>query len=186
MADFKPPVKILDAGGTETFWEMMGLTDPAIVNVAIVNTEAMTTGLPAFKFIQADARNLSMFRDKEFDIVFSNSVIEHVGSFADQKKMADEIMRIGKKFFVQTPNYWFPFEPHFMFPLFQFLPQAVKIKLLMSFRMGWFKKCSDKKEALHLLSSIRLLKKSDLIKLFPGAIIYKEKFLGFTKSFAAY
>lgn len=49
------------------------------------------------------------FKEKEFDLVFSNSVIEHVGGFQDQMKAANEIRRVGKNYFIQTPNKYFLF-----------------------------------------------------------------------------
>jgi hypothetical protein len=69
-----------------------------------------------------DARCLP-WPDKHFDIVFSNAVIEHVGSFADQQKMAAEIIRVGKRWFVTTPNRWYPFEFHVRLPLVTWLPR---------------------------------------------------------------
>src|SRR4030095_8489517 len=101
LNDFKPPVKILDVGGTEIFWKMMGLTAADTVNITIVNTDKEAVSLPNFRFIECDARDLSAFNDNEFDLVFSNSVIEHAGTYEGQKKMAGEIQRTGKRFFVQ-------------------------------------------------------------------------------------
>jgi hypothetical protein len=186
ISGMKKPVKILDAGGTESFWKMMGLTSQDEVNVIIANTEIIRTTLPNFKFIKCDARDLSVFRDKEFDIVFSNSVIEHVGDLNDQKKMAEEIIRVGIRYMVQTPNYYFPFEPHFMFPFFQYLPLSWKIFLVKNFSLGWFKKTGSETEAEKNVNSIKLLTKGDLIKLFPNGNLRKEKFLFFTKSFLVY
>lgn len=60
--------------------------------------------------------------DKYFDIVYSNAVIEHVGDFENQKKMATEIMRVGKRWFVTTPNRWYPFEFHLRLPFVTWLP----------------------------------------------------------------
>src|SRR3990172_6164144 len=174
IKDIPKPVNILDAGGTESFWKMMKLTDPGDVKVTIINIENAVTTLPNFSYIKADARSLTMFSNNQFDIVFSNSVIEHVGGYDDQQKMAQEIMRVGKRYFVQTPNYYFPFEPHFMFPLFQFLPYGVKIFLLTKFNLGWFKKCNTKYEANALLKSVKLMRKKDLKKIFPLAKIYTE------------
>jgi SAM-dependent methyltransferase len=60
--------------------------------------------------------------DKYFDIVYSNAVIEHVGDFEKQKQMAKEIMRVGKAWFVTTPNRWYPFEFHMRLPFITWLP----------------------------------------------------------------
>ena len=51
-----------------------------------------------------------------YDIVFSNSVIEHVGDWRKQQAFANEVRRVGKKLWVQTPAYECPFEPHFLAP----------------------------------------------------------------------
>jgi len=186
ISDLPKPVKILDAGGTELYWQMMGLAGKEEFQFTLVNTERINTTFPNFRFVEADSRNLSMFSDKEFDIVFSNSVIEHVGGFEEQKKMANEIMRAGKMYFVQTPNYYFPFEPHFMFPFFQFLPVSLKIFLVSKFNMGWYKKSTSKKEAEIIVKSINLLKKKELMRLFPGSGIIKERFLFLVKSYIIY
>lgn len=184
LIENKPqPVNILDIGGTEVFWIMMGFYDPEKVRVTIINTENIDITLPNFTYIQGDARELSMLHGREFDVIFSNSVIEHVNNYLDQKKMASEIIRTGKNYFVQTPNFYFPFEPHFMFPLFQFLPMRFKVLLLTNFNLGCFKKCDDKTTAVEIIKSIRLLKKRELISLFPDAKIHKEKFLFLTKSY---
>ena len=63
---------------------------------------------------------MDFFKDKSFDAVFSNSVIEHVGTFEDQKMMANEVIRVTNFYFIQTPNLYFPIEPHFLVPFFQF------------------------------------------------------------------
>ena len=72
-----------------------------------------------FKYVIGDACNLDMLSSKSFDIIYSNSVIEHVGR-ERQKEFANEIMRVGKKYWVQTPYKHFPVEPHFVFPFFQY------------------------------------------------------------------
>ncbi len=64
------------------------------------------------------------FPDKSFDLVFSNAVIEHIPG--RQKQFADEIMRVGKSWFVTTPNYWYPFETHYHLPFIQFLPRPLQ------------------------------------------------------------
>lgn len=182
IRDIPKPVKILDAGGTENFWVQMGI-DSGDVDITLLNTEPISTTLKNISYIKGDARDLSRFGDNEFDVVFSNSVIEHVGRFDEQKKMADEITRTGKKYYVQTPNYYFLVEPHFLFPLFQFLPRGVQRFLVMKFRMGWFEKCKTKKQADEIIDSIHLLSEEQVRKLFPEGKIVKEKLFGLTKSF---
>jgi hypothetical protein len=178
---YKSPVKILDLGGTQEFWENMDLISEEF-QITIVNTELIDIKYKNFISIKKDARDLSEFRNKEFDIVFSNSLIEHVGNFPVQKILAEEISRIGKSYFIQTPNYYFPLEPHFLFPYFQLLPKKLRIYLLCHFNLGWFKK-SEKSEAVKIINSITLLKYNELKELFPSALIIREKFSGITKSF---
>src|SRR4030042_4017510 len=143
------PIKILDVGGTIDYWEKMRFINREGVFITILNLQKEDVNYKNFSSVTGDARNLSEFKDKEFDVVFSNSVIEHVGSFEDQRKMAREIQRVGRYFYVQTPNYYFPLEPHFFFPFFQMLPVKIRIFLLMNLRLGWSgRKYSDREEAL--------------------------------------
>jgi SAM-dependent methyltransferase len=62
------------------------------------------------------------FPDKSFDLVFSNAVIEHILGPGRQEKFAQEVMRVGRSWFITTPNFWYPFESHHHLPFFQFLP----------------------------------------------------------------
>ena len=112
------------------------------------------------KVIYADATDMKIFEDKSFDIVFSNAVIEHVGSKERQLKFANEIRRVGKRYFVATPNYFFPIEQHYKIPLMHFLPERVR-KYLMDVRQLDLGHC----EAINLLTP------SQMQDLFPEATI---------------
>jgi hypothetical protein len=129
------PVQILDIGGTQKFWEWMEFTDVPDIFITLVNPVAVEVDVryENFRGVTGDGTNLVDVEDKSYDIVFSNSVIEHVATFENQQKMAREIMRVGKRYFVQTPNYHFPMEPHFLVPGFQWLPLAVRTSLLQNF-----------------------------------------------------
>ena len=177
------PLRILDVGGTEVFWERMGLCGDKSTEVVIVNLRDIETHYPNFKSTVGDARSIPQFKDDEFDVVFSNSVIEHVGAYEKQKKMAEEIKRVGKRYFLQTPNYYFPVELHVLFPFFQFLPLRLQVFLLCHFSIGWAPKIASQEHALQLISCWRLLKKKELKELFPGADIRKEKFMGLIMSY---
>lgn len=184
LSELKRPVHILDVGGTEEYWKMMGLDDDQVF-ITLLNLTQDNVTQPHLKSMVGDARNIQV-DDNSFDIVFSNSVIEHVGTYQDQLRMAKEVRRVGKRYFIQTPNKYFPLEPHFLFPFFQFLPLGIRARLLQNFNMGWFSKTPDIRRARELAAGICLLNKRELISLFPAAGIYEEKVLGMTKSFVAY
>ena len=144
------PIRIIDVGGTALFWQQMGFTGQPGVEITLLNLNPEPTKIPGFKSIAGDARNMKQFDNHKFDLAFSNSVIEHVGSFGDQSQMAAEMKRIAKKIYLQTPNYYFPIEPHFLFPFFQFLPLWLKTRLVMNFSLGWYPKIPETNIAVHL------------------------------------
>ena len=180
------PYKILDVGGKQAFWEQMGFTNEDDVEIVLLNLTTMPVSLPNFTSVVSDARNMQQFREKEFDVVFSNSVIEHVGDYDQQLQMAKEVLRVGKRYFVQTPNLYFPLEPHFLFPYFQLLPFQTRVLLVRHFDIGWYKKMPVREQAAELVRSHRLLTEKEMLQLFPQSNIYREKFLGLTKSFVVY
>lgn len=179
------PVHILDVGGTESYWRMMELDVNDQVFITLLNLAQESVTMPIMSSISGDAREIKA-ADSSYDIVFSNSVIEHVGTYRDQLQMAAEVRRVGKRYFIQTPNIYFPLEPHFLFPFFQFLPLKIRVLLLRHFNLGWFEKTPDAVKAKEIVGSIRLLTKREFIALFPEASIYEEKVFGLTKSFIAY
>src|SRR5579863_2121255 len=179
------PLHVLDVGGTQEFWEQMGLIKDD-VEITVYNVLIIEISYPGLVSMAGDARNMREFKDKEFQIVFSNSVIEHVGTYAQQRQMAEEVQRVGERYYVQTPNRFFPIEPHFLFPFLQFLPVRFRVFLVTHLNLGWRGNIPDKQEALQAVKEIRLLTEKELKNLFPGAKIYKEKLLGMTKSFIVY
>jgi hypothetical protein len=102
-------------------------------------------------------------------------VIEHVGSLESQRRFAREFVRTGRRFFLQTPNRWFPIEPHYVFPFFQFLPATVQRWLHTNFDIGTFKKTDP-------FGQIRLMTKRELRELFPHARIVPERIGPLVKS----
>jgi hypothetical protein len=178
------PLRILDVGGTESFWETMGFAD-AGHEITVLNLAQSATRHENIISVAGDARSMPQFGDNSFDIVFSNSVIEHLRSWENQRRMAAEVQRLAAKYFVQTPNYFFPVEPHFLFPGFQFLPVDVRIWLLQHKSLGTYSRIEDRQQAGELVREIRLLSKTQFKTLFPDATIRHERFLGMTKSLMA-
>jgi SAM-dependent methyltransferase len=186
LATVPRPVKILDVGGTQNFWDVMGFTNTTDVKIVLLNLTEVQVNYPNFSSVAGDACNMKQFGDKEFDVVFSNSVIEHVGNYAAQLRMAEEVQRVGKRYFIQTPNRYFPIEPHFLFPYYQFLPLILQVFLIRHFNLGWYRRIPDRQDATAFVKSHTLLSERELRRLFPNAALYKERFLGFTKSFVLY
>ena len=180
------PIRILDVGGTQRFWEVMRFADSPGVEVTLLNVSPQRITRPNFVGLVGDATNMTCFPDKSFDVCFSNSVIEHVGDFSNQIQMAQEVQRVGIRYFIQTPNYYFPIEPHFLFFGFQWLPVSVRVMLLQKYDLGWMKRRPDRRAAEQDVRGIRLLKRQELSSLFPDAQLFEERLFGFTKSFVAY
>jgi hypothetical protein len=179
------PVKILDIGGTQMYWVNMGLDDKDY-QITLLNLSKYPTNSPNFTSTVGDASDLSQYPDKSFDVVFSNSVIEHLYTKVNQKKMASEAMRVGKYYFIQTPNYYFPLEPHFLFPGFQFFPKTIRAFLIKRFKLGHISRKQTSEEARRIVDEIRLLTVDEMKGLFPQSLIYKEKVGGLTKSVIAH
>lgn len=180
------PLRILDVGGSQRFWESMEYVARNDVEITLLNRSRVKVRHPGFEYVRGDARDMTRFADDQFDVVFSNSVIEHVGDFADQQRMAQEIRRVGRRYFLQTPNRYFPIEPHFFFPLFQFLPVAVRVLLLMTLPLTPRGRIRERDRALKAVTEIRLMTRAELQDLFPGATVRHEKFMGLTKSFVVF
>ena len=164
------PVRILDVGGTAAYWRALPhLYGMPNVEITIVNLGGAETNESNLRIRRGDGCALD-FPDNSFDIVHSNSVIEHVGGWRDMQRMAGEVRRLAPRYFVQTPNYWFPFEPHFRLPFVQYLPRALHDRMRARVWPG---------------VSIELLSARQLQALFPDATIERERFAGLAKSLIA-
>lgn len=73
------------------------------------------------------------FKDNEFDIGFSNAVIEHL---ENQEQFASEVQRVCKNYFISCPNKMFPFEMHYRLPFFQFVGEKQQKWLVKRFKLG--------------------------------------------------
>jgi hypothetical protein len=109
-------------------------------------------------------------------------VIEHLYTFENQCRMASEIQRVGKAFWVQTPNFWFPMEPHFLVPAWHWLPFDLRVAILRRRRCGWTGPYSDLASAREAVKEILLLSGKQLRAMFPKAILHRERFCGLVKS----
>lgn len=179
-----PETRILDIGGTPDYWNLL----PHRPRVTLLNTPRARGDVGDTAWVAGDGRQLP-FRDAAFDVVFSNSVIEHVGDAASQKRFADEVQRVGRRYWVQTPNRWFPVEQHLLTPFIHWLPKRWQRAIVPRANL-WsllVPTTPDRKHFYieHYLSEVRLLSASEVRALFPGARIIRERFCWLTKSFVA-
>ena len=173
--------RILDVGGTPFNWEFV----EARPRVTILNMPRAQEAWDArFACVFGDGRRLP-FADQSFDIVFSNSVIEHVGDWESQRQFASEIARVGRAFWVQTPNRGFPVEPHLMTPFLHYLPPEWQGVIARRFTVWAMieRPSADRWEFYieHFLNDIRLLDAREMGELFPGAEIVRERLAGVTR-----
>jgi hypothetical protein len=188
MSKVESPVRVLDCGGTVGFWKMNGLLPQAgsKLNITIVNLFNEKNVPSNFTWHVGDVRDLSEFRDKEFDVVFSNAVINMMSSWEDQIRMSREMMRVGKRYFVQSPYRFFPVDWRTLVPFFHFLSPARQAWCFSHLRVGTYARVKDPQKALSLATRVNDLSVHQMQKLFPGCGIFREKYLGFTKSISAY
>ena len=176
--------RILDVGGDHWFWSVAAECKPHVTCLNLYIPQVVYD-TKQFSYVQGDGRQLP-YSDKEYDIVFSNSTIEHVGTFDDQYKFASEIRRTGKRYWVQTPNKRFFMEPHLITPFIHYLPQRFQEKLIRHFTIWGLVTKPSKEQINNFLASIRLLTREEMKRLFPDGTLYEERFLFFVKSFVAY
>ncbi len=176
---------ILDVGGNPELWREVGYEGP--ITFLNIFPEAPWGALaPGCSYIQGDGCCLP-FDTAAFPIVFSNSVIEHVGEIGDQRRFAAEIARTGQRFWVQTPDRLFPIEPHMNFPAFQWLPDPVAHAVVATWPLSFHKRDGlSTEDAWDAVEHTHLLDVSDMRRLFPGAVIWRERAFGLTKSVVAY
>lgn len=177
--------RVLDVGGTPECWELLPVR-PRLVLLNTPRAGEETAG--AACRVAGDGRLLP-FADQSFDVVFSNSVIEHVGDAASQQRFAREAARVGRAWWVETPNRWFPIEQHLLTPFIHWLPRQWQ-RLIVPRCNVWqaMARVSEDRRRFyieHYLGEVRLLGARELRALFPQARLIRERFCGLTKSLVA-
>jgi len=182
----KGTCRIIDIGGTQKYWDISdGYIDNDNIQIHLINKTKVSSSKSNFSSVIGDATELGFLDDRSFDLVHSNSVIEHVGTWNDMRKMAFHVQRLAPIYYVQTPNFWFPYEPHLRFPIYHWMPEQIRFRLLMNLNLGWGGKRKDVDSAMQAVQSWSLLDKRQFSDLFPDAKIINEKFLVLTKSLIA-
>jgi hypothetical protein len=179
--------RILDLGGEPDYWRMYdrGFLEGAKVHVTLVNPQAFAVDDAMFEAVEGDACAMPQYADRAFDLVHSNSVVEHVGDWPRMEAFAAEARRLAPRYYVQTPYFWFPIEPHFSTPFFHWRSEQSRARALMRRGHGFAERAGDLGRAMRDVQHARLLDKGQFRFLFPDAVHVDERFAGLTKSLIA-
>jgi hypothetical protein len=177
-------MSIIDLGGTAEAW-LRAPIRPASVHVVNLSPEPAASVSGWIRTDEGDACNLpDHIRNGSYDLVFSNSVLEHVGGHAQRMRFAEAAHKLANLHWIQTPYRYFPIEPHLLFPGFQFLPLTVRAELsrrwpLVHTRPG------SRQEGLEAAMELELLSRSEMSYYFPSSAIRAEHIFGIPKSLVA-
>ena len=176
-------MSVIDLGGTAEAW-LRAPVQPAQVHV--VNLEPPPDETPSWiRADQADACDLpARISDGKYDLVFSNSVIEHVGGHAQRMRFADTVHKLAERHWVQTPYRYFPIEPHWLFPGFQFLPLNARGALAQRWPLA-HTRAPSREVGIIAAMEIELLSRTEMKFYFPSSALRLERMLGAVKSMIA-
>jgi hypothetical protein len=181
-----PAARILDVGGRAETWQHESAPTGQVIvsNVRFKPWEHRDVLRFGSTAIRASGLLLP-FRDRSFDLLFSNSVIEHVGTFEDQQHFAAEVRRVGRALWVQTPAFESPFESHWIGLGVHWAPRAWQPHLVAWLTVHGWVNWWDRAAAEANLANVRLLTKREMQRLFPDCEIWTERILGVPKSYVA-
>lgn len=176
-------MRVLDLGGVPAHWALREDHPAAVVVLNLDHHDGPDR--PWLTAVRGDACDLpAALRGERFDLVYSNSVLEHVGGHARRAAFADTVHAAADRHWVQTPYRYFPVEPHWVFPGFQFLPVPARVALSERWPYGHIRS-ADRAAALADVTSVELLGRTELAAYFPTSEIWSERFGGLTKSLVA-
>jgi hypothetical protein len=175
---------VLDLGGTIEFWQSAS-DRPA--HLTLLNQGATPDSrLPWAEVLSGDACSPpDIVTRRSFDLVYSNSTIEHVGGHARRQQFAESVHGLGEHMWVQTPYRYFPIEPHFVFPWFQHLPVAARAAVAARWPLTPPEFPTDPALIRDEVMSIELLSITEMADYFPEAELRYERVTGIVKSLIA-
>jgi hypothetical protein len=172
-------MNIVDLGGDTRLWRAAAVRPE---HVTIVDIASWALGQPEswMTVVQGDACDARTISG-QFDMVFSNSVIEHVGGPRFRRGFAETVDRLSDHHWVQTPYRYFPLEPHLLFPGFQFLPPAAKVNISQRWPLSHMAGRQDVDHVKYVMDH-DLLTITEIRSLFPGSDLLRERAGGLVKS----
>lgn len=175
-------MRVLDLGGTPMSW-LLAPVRPAALTV--INLLPLASDDPTLRVVRANACELpDGLRREKFDLVYSNSLLEHVGGHVQRQRLVDNVHQCADRHWVQTPYRYFPIEPHWLFPGIQWLPYSARIMLSQNWNRGHVKTYT-RAEAEVQVNEIDLVGIAQMRMYFPNSTIWYERFAGLVKSLVA-
>lgn len=176
-------MRVLDLGGWAAGWEALSGHPGQVISLNLGPEVAPNETW--IRCLQGDACSppADLLRET-FDLVYCNSLIEHVGGHERRKALAGVIRAMAPHHWVQTPYRYFPLEPHWLFPGFQFLPLCVQVTVSSTWPLGHMSSAT-RTEAVEDVLSVSLLNLTEMKHYFPDSEMVSERFLGLTKSLIA-
>lgn len=176
----RPGLRVLDLGGTSYNWQWLPVPlDITILNLPGIMVDYAVAGPHRFHFVEGDATDMPHYADESFDIIFSNSVIEHVGGPERQAAFAREARRLGRAYYVQTPSKYFPLEAHTGLPFWWYYPESLKQR----FYRKWEQSLPAWGE---MVRGTTVLSAPTLRRFFPDGRLYVERVAGLPKSYTMF
>lgn len=175
-----PEMKVVDLGGTMDWWVRAPVLPQ---HVTVVNLEVDEGWqAPWLTTVAGDACHAdSLLVGHSFDLVFSNSLIEHVGGHSARLALAHAIRSLAPRYFVQTPYRYFPVEPHWVFPAMQFFPVPIRRYIAPRWPLGHTRGWNPE-QAFDQVLSTELIGATEMRTYFPDGRLVWERFLGVPKS----
>jgi hypothetical protein len=180
-------MRVVDLGGTVESWRRAPVRPAQVTVVNLFEPgESDESWLRPVTGDACDARTAlrAAGADTEYDLVFSNSLLEHVGGHAQRVALASEVHALAPRHWVQTPYRYFPVEPHWLFPLLQFLPLAARAKVAAAWPLA-HSRPEDSSTAMSEVQWTELVGLAEMRAYFPRSEIHKERIVGLTKSLVA-
>lgn len=184
LQEFAECKRVVDLGGTVEAWSR----GPRFDHITMINVIPNGSPVPAWgSYIEHDACSTEV--EDRFDLAHSNSAIEHLGTWERQQQFAREMLRLGRRIYCQTPNRWFPLDPHYLTLFLHWLPPrwfGYRAHRYLTLQGLVQKPTPEESHKIREREGLRFLTKRELKALFPGCRIRVERFCGLPKSYAAW
>lgn len=173
---------VLDLGGRAETWRRAGSRPRHVV---LVNLEPSDQEDEEWvEHIDGDVCDLPAGARRRYDLVYSNSVLEHVGGHRPRRAFANTVDASAERYWIQTPYRYFPIEPHWLFPGMQFLPTTARATIASKWPLAHSH--PPREDAIEEVLNTDLVSKTELEELFPAGEVVFERVLGLPKSLIAF